>query len=467
MKKRKQKNDLSKITPSAKEWAELHPNAAGIDIGSTSHFVAVPEGRDEKHVREFESFTDDLHALADWLTACRITSVAMESTGVYWIPLYELLESRGFEVRLVNAHHVANVPGRKSDVLDCQWLQRLHTYGLLEGSFRPDQAVCVLRSYMRQRDMLIQCATSHIQHMQKALTQMNVQLHHVLSDITGMTGMAIIEAILKGERSPQKLAEYRNYRCKNNLTVIQKALEGNYREEHVFALRQAFELYAVYQTKIADCDQEMEALLQQWQPKEATQSAPAPAGKKKKRQSNEFHFDAHSHLLAITGVDLTSIDGIQTVSALKVLSEIGLDMERWKTAKHFASWLGLSPGSKISGGKRLSSKTKPCANRAASTLRIAASTLHHSHSALGAFFRRLKAHLGAPKAITATAHKLARLVYNLLKHGKDYVDVGQDYYEQQYRGRALKNLARKAKAFGLLLVEIPSEENQLLTQPVT
>lgn len=440
------------------EISLFKPDAAGIDIGGSSHFVAVPADRDENPVREFSNFTGDLNRLADWLTACKIKTVAMESTSVYWIPLYEILESRGFEVFLVNAHHIKNVPGRKSDVLDCQWIQRLHSYGLLRGSFRPDQDICVLRTYLRQRESLIQETAHHIQKMQKALAQMNVQLANVVEDITGVTGMTIIRAILMGERSPEKLASYRDKRCKQSQEIIAQSLYGNYRKEHLFTLQQAVELFDVYRSKIVECDQEIEKTLQQLSP---NSNGKTPANtqpeKKKKRKNNELHFNAKSYLQQMTGVDLTQVDGLDSHSVLRIISEIGLDMSQWPSAKHFGSWLGLAPGTKISGGKRLSSKTKPSANRAANLLRIAASTLHRNSSALGAFLRRQKARLGAPKAITATAYKIARLIYSMLKNQKDYVDVGQDYYDRQYKDRAIKNMQRKAKLLGFELIPINLE----------
>lgn len=434
----------------------LNADAAGIDIGGSFHFVAVPADRDNEPVRRFDNFTHDLNRLADWLAHCQIKTVAMESTGVYWIALYELLESRGFDVYLVNARHVKNVPGRKSDVLDCQWIQQLHTYGLLSASFRPEESICRLRAYMRQRESLIQYASHHIQHMQKALAQMNIQLANVVEDITGVTGMKIIRAILAGERCPQVLASYRDGRCKQSKESIAKALEGYYRPEHLFALQQAVELFDTYRSKIAQCDQQIESVLAELtseDEKESTTSQPQTR-KKRKRRNNELHFDAHTFLNQMTGVDLTQIDGLDTHSVLKLISEVGCDMTRWPTAKHFGSWLGLAPGTKISGGKRLSGKTKPSANRAAITFRIAASTLHRSHSALGAFLRRQKARLGAPKAITATAYKIARLFYSMIKQQLEYQDIGADYYDKQYKERILKNIHKKALALGFQLLPI-------------
>jgi transposase len=457
---------MSRRSPSARRTPQatslpaqlphLNLNAAAIDIGSTAHFVAVPEGRDTVSVREFATFTADLHRLADWLEQCGVDTVVMESTGVYWIPVFELLEQRGFKVLLVNARHVKNVTGRKSDVLDCQWLQQLHTYGLLNGAFRPADQIVVLRSYLRQRAMLVQYASAHIQHMQKALQQMNLLLHHVVADITGVTGLKIIHAILDGERDPQVLAGLRDYRCKHRAEVIAKSLEGNYREEHLFALKQAVTLYETYQAQIAACDQQLEQYLASCTPV-TTDPPPAPA-KPRQRAGNPLHFDAHAQLYRLTGVDLTRIDGIDVATALTVVSEVGTDMSRWPTVKHFTSWLRLCPGTKKSGGRVLSSKTQPSANRAAAALRMAAASLYRSRSALGAYLRRMSAKLGKPQAVTATAHKLARLVYSMLKHGGDYVDAGQDYYERQYRERVVQNLTRRAKELGFVLVPDAPQE---------
>lgn len=436
-----------------KKMSLINSDAAGIDIGSTSHFVAIPEDRDAKPVREFRNFTLDLYTLADWLSEKGIKTIAMESTSVYWIPVYEILEERGFEVLLVNARHIKNVPGRKSDVIDCQWIQQLHAFGLLRGSFRPEQSICVLRAYLRQRESLIQSTSQQVLHMQKALMQMNVRLMNVVNDIVGVTGLAIIRAILAGERSPEKLAVYRDKRCQQSVEVIEKSLQGTYRPEHLFALRQAVELFDYYQVKIAECDHEIEQVLKQLAPVETKESEPSLLLKTKKRKRNDLCFNAQAYLQQMMGgVDLTKIDGLGTHSVLRILSEIGVDMNRWPSAKHFGSWLGLAPGTKISGGKVLSSKTKPSSNRAATLLRVAASTLHRSQSALGAFFRRQKARLGAPKAITATAYKIARLVYYSLKNHKEYKDPGADYYNQRYQEKMIRSMDKKAKTMGYQLV---------------
>jgi transposase len=442
-----------------KHLEHINRMAAGIDIGSESHFVAIPEGCADQCVREFAAFTPDLNELADWLEKSGIETVAMESTGVYWIPLYELLESRGFKVNLVDARHVKNVSGRKTDVLDCQWIQQLHTYGLLNAAFRPAEEINKIKIYSRQRSMLIEQASGHIQRMQKALSQMNIKLQHVLSDITGVTGLQIIRAIVSGEYDPKKLAIYRDRQCKQPIEIIEKALTGNYREEHIFSLKQALELYDTYKSKIAACDIEIERQLLRIKDAEVEraldQKLDVVTKRKKSHCKNAPGFDLKSHLLRITGVDLTAIPGIEASSGFRIIAEIGLDMSCWKNSKHFASWLGLCPGNKVSGGKRLSGKSKRTSNYAASILRIAASTLHQSKSALGAFFRRLKSRLGAPKATTAAAHKLATIIFNMLSQKVAYTETGQDYYEKQYRQRMVRNLSTRARELGFQIIEIP------------
>lgn len=430
----------------------FHPNAAGIDCGATEHFVAVPKDRAPQAVRSFRTFTTDLYALADWLGQCGIDTVAMESTGVYWIPLFEVLEARGFAVYLVDPGKLKHAPGRKTDVVDCQWIQQLHSAGLLSASFRPDDAICMLRSSLRQREMLVRYAGQHIQHMQKALMEMNVQLHHVLDDITGLTGTRRIEAILHGERQPQVLATLREKGCKNDEATIARALQGNWRDDHLFALQQAYELYVCYKDKLAQLDAQIEAYLHRFEDHSDGQALP-PRRRQRKQKSNEPAFDMVNLLYRMAGVDLTTIDGIGGHLALGILSEIGLDMSRWPSAKHFASWLCLSPGNHKSGGKphRRKTGTRPSANRAAQMFRLAAMSLSRSNSALGAYYRRLRGRLGGPKAITATAHKIAKLVYHMLTHGKPYVDRGAQYYDEHYRQRAVKHLRQRAQALGFTL----------------
>lgn len=425
----------------------VHLNSAGVDVAAEEHYVAVPEGRDPegRDVRRFGAFTADLRAMAAWLRECGVDRVVMESTGVYWIPLYELLTQEGFEVKLVDARKAKNAPGRKSDVKDCQWLQTLDTFGLLEGAFRPEERICVLRSYVRQREMLVERAAQHVQHMQKALTQMNLKLQHVISDITGRTGMLILRAILAGERDPLELARHRDPRCKNDAATIRKSLEGNYRSEHLFCLRQAVDLYDYFQAKIRECDAALQACLGDFEDRLPEGSEPGPG---RRRSRNEPEFDVRALLHRMAGVDVTTIDGVNSLTALKVFGETGFDMTPWKTVKHFTSWLALCPGTHKSGGKTLKTKTRSSANRAAAAFRLAAHGLHNSHSAMGAFLRRMKARKGPEKAITATAHKLARMFYLMLTRGFEYVDRGQEYYEQQHRKRMIHNLNRRARALG-------------------
>lgn len=428
----------------------INPNAAGIDVGATAHYVAVPADRDEQPVRRFGAFTEDLHALAKWLQQCGVQTVAMESTGVYWIPLYQILQDYGLVVKLVNARAVKHVPGRKSDVCDCQWLQQLESYGLLNGSFRPEARICVLRSYMRQRQTLVEDAASQVLRMQKAMTQMNLQLHHVISDLVGVTGLAIVRAILAGERDRLKLAALKDWRIKSDENTIAKALEGDYRPEHLFALRQALELYDYYQQKIAECDQE---ILRQMRSMETRAVEPAPAKRKKRSSPNPFDFDSPAELYRIMGVDLTRIDGINEGTAQLILSELGLDIhQKWPTEAQFASWLGLCPNNEISGGKVLRRGTRKVVNRVAHALRMCAQSLLKSKSSLGAFARRLRARRDKQIAITATAHKLARLIYRMLKFGGEYVDIGQEKYDEKYRATVIKSLERRARYLGYQLV---------------
>ncbi len=434
--------------PSRAALTITHPDAAGIDIGSASHFVAVPPDRDDQPVREFPSFTTDLHALADWLKACGVDTVAMESTGVYWIPVFELLEARGFTVLLVNARHVKSVSGRKSDVLDCQWLQQLMTYGLLRGAFRPADAVCALRSLWRQRGMLLKSQGRQVQHMQKALTQMNVQLANVISDVVGETGQRILRALVAGERDGRVLAAMKDVRIRASGDEIAKSLRGNWRPEHLFSLRQALAMFDFIGTQVAECDRE---IAQQLQGLKAHDGEPAQS-KKRPNTRNAPPGDLRTQLFKMCGVDLTRIDGINVTTALAVLSETGTDMSRFPTVGHFTSWLGLCPGTKITGGKVMSGKTKRVVNRAAQALRMAATALRTSQSALGAYFRRMCARMDKPKAVTAAAHKLARLIYTMLTKGEEYTDQGQDYYEERYRERALWHLARRAEKMGMRLV---------------
>lgn len=430
-----------------RELTVMFPNAAGIDVGSASHYVAVPPERCEQSVRRFESFTEELVAMAEWLTSCGIDTVVMESTGVYWIALYELLEARGFTVYLVNAKHVKNVSGKKSDVLDCQWLQQLMSFGLLAGAFRPAGEVCALRAVVRQRDRLIAAQSQQIQRMQKTLTQMNVQLANVISDLAGHTGQAIVRAIVAGERDPYKLAQLRNYRIRASEEHIAKSLMGNWREEHLFCLAQLLTLFDTHQMLINEADAKIEALLVRMHC-HAGQLRP---NKNKGRTKNAPRFDVRAALFGWAGVDLTRIGGIDVSSALKILAELGTDLSKFKTAKHFASWLGLCPGTHITGGKRISGVSKRIPNRVAQALKLAAHGLHRSQCALGAYYRRMAARMGAAKAITATAHKLARLIYAILTKGEEFVQRSQDHYEDQVRTRTIRYLQRKAASLGFNL----------------
>lgn len=437
----------------------VHPNAAGIDVGSQVHYAAVPPDRAAEPVRSFGAFTCHLYELAGWLTACGVETVVMESTGVYWIPLMQVLEERGFEVLLVDPHHLKGVPGRKSDVLDCQWLQQLHAHGLLRGAFRPTDDVCRLRSLVRHRDKLIRQASDQVRRMQKSLTQMNLQLTGVLSDITGATGMRILRAIVGGERSPKALAELRDHRCRHDEATIAEALRGHWREEHLFTLQQTLALYDMLQDLVGECDQKIERQLRTFEDRTPTDQDPPP--RKRETSSNKPNFDAHRRLIAMTGVDLTQIEGVGTSIALQVLSEIGLDMTRWKSDKHFGSWLGLAPGCKITGGKKLSGRTRPSANRAAEAFRMAAYAVQRSQSWLGAHYRKMRARLGAPKAITATAYKIARIFYAMLRNGQEYVKKSLEEFESEHRSRSLKALKRRARQLGYDLMEKTSPEQAI------
>ena len=429
----------------------IHEFAAGIDIGSRFHVVAVSPDLCDEPVRTFQAFTTDLLRMADWLNEVGIQTVAMESTGVYWVAAYEVLESHGINVILANAREARAVPGRKSDVNDAQWLQRLHACGLLRASFRPGREIAALRAYLRSRERHLDYAASHIQHMQKALTFMNLQLHHVISDITGATGMQIIRSIVAGERNPDVLAAMRDIRCKATTATVRAALVGNYQPEHVFALKQALALYDFYQQCVAECDIQIEQVVAALNASRQMPEAPLPKARHRTKQPNDVNFDVRSAMYQLTGTDLTQIHGIGPFLALRLIAECGTDLTRWKTAKHFTSWLTLSPGCKISGGKVLSAHTRKTRNRVTVALRLAAVTVGRTNTALGAFYRRLAARIGNAKAVTATARKIAVLFYNAMRFGIDYKDPGADHYEQQYRDRVIKQLHRRAAQFGLTL----------------
>lgn len=434
----------------------LNPHAAGIDIGATEIFVAVPEDTDTQPVRCFPTFTQDLQALADWLQQCGVRTVAMESTGVYWIPLYEILEACGVQVCLVNAHHLRSVPGRKTDVSDCQWLQYLHACGLLHASFRPEAHVCAVRALRRHRDNLIAYAAAHVQHMQKSLVQMNLQLQHVISDLSGKTGLAIIDAILAGERDPERLADYRDARIRASKETIVKSLVGNYRAEHLFTLKQALDAYRHYQQLLAECDQEIERRLSEFDSRiDVEQTASSAPMHKKRAHGNDIrlsHTDLATELYRILGVDLLEVPSLGTLTIHTLFTEIGRDLSAFPTDKHFASWLGLCPGNKISGGKVLSSRTRKVRNRAAQALRMAVPGLRNSRCGLGDYYRRMCARMDKAAAITATAHKLARIIYHLLTTGERYEEAVFAQDQERARLRRERRMRRDAAVLGYQLV---------------
>jgi transposase len=434
----------------------IEPSAAGIDIGATEIYVAVPADRDAEPIRSFPTFTADLERLADWLEQCQIRTVAMESTGVYWIPLFQILEKRKIEVRLVNAHHVKNVPGRKTDVSDCQWIQHLHSVGLLRGSFRPDDEICAIRSLWRHRDNLIQLTTLHLQHMQKALDQMNLQIHHVISDLDGTTGLAIMDAILAGERDPLKLAQLRHPRIRASEETIVKSLVGDYREEHLFTLRQSLQAYRYYQELIEEVDRRVKQMMQRL-PSKAAEGEKPPTGSKPRARKVPWRNEPpqlRDDLYRAFGVDLTEVPGINSLTAQVLLTEIGPSLDRFPTVAAFCSWLRLCPNPKISGGHVLSSRTRPTKNRAALALRLATQSLHRSDSCLGDYFRRMKARMGTPKAMTATAHKLARIVYHMLTSQQPYdTTIFQNQEERRTLQKSLR-LRTQARDLGFQLVPV-------------
>jgi transposase len=432
----------------------VNANAAGIDVGARTHYVAVPADRDRQPVRHFGCLTPDLLEMARWLKGCGVQTVAMEATGVYWVPVAQVLESQGLEVVLVDASDLRNVKGRKSDVQDCQWAQQLHTYGLLKGAFRPTRQVQVLRGYWRHRQTLVDGCAQQIHRMQKALEQMNVQLHKALSDISGVTGMKILRAILAGERDGAVLARRRDGRLKCSEETLVKALTGDWRPEHLFALKQAVELYDVYQQKIAECDAEIEKVMApiQAQPVRGTRNPKASKKRAASRRKNQCHFDLGQELFRLAGVDVTRIDGIDALTAQTVFSELGFDLSAFPSEKHFASWTRLCPNNRITGGRIRSSRTRPGSNRVALAFRRAAQSLHHSHSALGGFYRRMVGRIGPGKATTAVAHKVARLFYRMVRHGQDYVDQGEKEYQQRYQQQQMRLLKKRARQMGFDLV---------------
>lgn len=437
----------------------IEPNAAGIDVGAREVYVCVPAERDGKPVRCFATFTQDLQAMATWLLQCGVVTVAMESTGVYWIPVYEVLEGAGLRVCLVNSKHVKHVPGRKSDVSDCQWLQYLHSVGLLEASFRPESAIRALRALSRHRASLVEVSSVHVQHMQKALTQMNLQIHHVLSDITGKSGLAILDAILAGKREPRQLAELADGRIHADKETVVKSLVGHYRSEHLFTLRQSLQAYRQYQKMLADCDRELEQHMRQLPDHDDGSEPPASVSKagRGKRRKNQFHFDMGKELYRLLGTDLTAVPGLSALTVHTLVSEIGTDVSRFANAGAFASWLTLCPGNKKSGGKVLSSATRKSKSRAGKSLRLAAQTLHKSQSYLGSYYRRMRARLGGPQAITAAAHKLARIVYHLISTRTAYDESVFAKEQQKHNFRLQHRLQKQAQALGFQLVPLTNQ----------
>ena len=425
---------------------EVFPNAAAVDIGASSHWAAVPPHSTDAPVREVGAMTDDLNDLADGLLACGVDVVALDSTGVYWIPVYEVLEQRGLKVWLVDTRQLKYVPGRKSDVQDCQWLQKLMSYGLLRAAFRPAADVCVIRAVARQREVLLTEQASWVQRMQRALVQMNIQLTEVISDVMGQTGQAIIRDIVAGQREPKVLARHRHRRVKASEQDIVRALTGNWREEHLFVLKQALAMYDDIAAHLRECEAKLGTLLAE------RSAASVDIGKTPRVGSKaRAEHDVRQQLANWAGADLTRINGLGLDSVMKLLSEIGKDLSRFANVKHFCSWLGLCPATKISGGKVLSARTKRSANRVRQALKMAAMSLSHSGSALGAFYRRLCSRMDKPRANTATAHKLARMVYFMLTRGEAFVDEGQQRYEEQQRERSVAALKRRAAALGFQL----------------
>lgn len=425
------------------ELGRIHPNAAGIDLGSKFHFVALPPGRGET-VRKFGCFTQDLEEMASWLLSHGVTTVAMESTGVYWVPVFEVLERRGLDVQLVSTKHLKSVPGRKTDVLDCQWIQHLHECGLLRGSFRPADEICVARGYLRQKASLVEESSRHILRMQKALEQMNVQLHKVMSDITGKTGMSIIKAIVEGERDPKTLAAFRNYRCKRDQQTIEKALVGNWRAEHLFCLGQELAAYEFIQMQIKECDARALEVWRRMEQKANAEDAPKP-------KSHQANLEVHQALFGVTGLNLGALPGFSTENLQILLSEVGVNLSQWTSAKAFANWATLAPKNNITGGRRRRAVPTANAHRVAACFRMAALTLANSKTALGAFYRRIRSRKSGAVAVCATANKLARLFHNLMKKGMAYVEQGQAEYEKRYRERVISTALRQLQRLGVNL----------------
>jgi len=452
------------------ELTPVHRRAAGIDVGSAENYAAIPaEGlaAGESAVRVFGVFSPEQDALVEWLRAHQITTVAMEATGIYWLTLYDKLEAAGIEVYLVDPHGVKAVPGRKSDWLDCQWLQKLHTYGLLQRAFRPDPPIRRLRTLTRQRAELVICGGVHLQHMGKVLIAMNLHLHLVVSDLHGETALRIIEAILAGERDPKALVKLRDPRChKSTLAEMEAGLKGTYDDENLFVLEQSYQGWKFYQQQLTHCDERIEKVLavlptakavtREAPPKPvATQTAPKRGRKKQiNRGPNAAAVDFSQALKRICGVDLIQVCGLNLLTVLMLLGEIGTDMSRWRNARAFASWLGLCPGARISGGKVLSRRTRKVNNRASTLLRLAAWAAGKTDTWLGRFYRRIRARRGAPKAVTATARKLACVIYHMMKYGEEFVFLDTTQYEARARDHRLHRLRKEAKMLGFELTEL-------------
>lgn len=462
---RKQRRELGRRIHSDDPGLEVvHPNAAGIDIGNESHFVAIPPDRDTVPIREFGSWTSDLYEMASWLTKHGIATVAMQSTGVYWIAVQEVLEQAGLEVYLVNARGTKNLPGRKSDVQECEWLRKLHSYGLLRNSFHPPEEIRAVRTIWRQRDRWVKESGRAIQQMQKALTTMNVQLANTISDISGETGQMILRAIVAGQRDPWELAKLRNPRIAASEEEIAHSLQGNWREDVLFELRQDLEAYDFYRNQIAACDRELRKYIvevanretppkQDVPPNASDLPSSKPARRTKKPRKNQPAFDLAVELKRTMGVDLTRIDGIDVMTAQVIFSEIGPDFSAFLNEDHFASWLTLAPKHDISGGKIIRHIRAVGCNRVANALRMAAQSLSRSDSYLGARYRRLRKRMDGPVAVKAMARYLACLVYRMVTKGQAYVDRGAAHYEKRLREKELIALQRKAALLGLTLVQ--------------
>ncbi len=448
MSKRSTRRRVPSYGSKSQAFPVIHPNAAGIDLGSRKHFVSVPDDRDSRPVRSFGCYTAHLREMAEWLNSCGIETIALETTGVYWVPVVEILESYGFEVLLVDARQIKNLSQRKTDVLDCQWIRHLHTYGLLSAAFRPKPEICQMRAYWRHRCKLVESASRQIQLMHKALEQMNVQLHKAVSDVTGKSGMSIIRAIVAGQHDPQALAQMGDPRLKVSRQELAQALTGNYRPEHVFTLSQALESYDFFHRQMERCDGQILACMQRL-PSKATRPAPTT---KPSRRKNQPYFDLRAEQIRITGIDLTRIPSIDVLTAQRVITEVGVEVTRFPAEGNFASWNTVSPNNRKTGGKIRSRHTRSGSHPLAAALRIAAQTLAHSKTPLGAFYRRKRAHIGAPKAITAAAHKLARIIYRMLKYGEEYVEQGLKTWHQQQQRQSLKTLKRLAAQHNLGLM---------------